>query len=474
MREELSKELFDYIQKNKSNFEVSRFAGNMFWHNEMVYRSATLENKNLIFFLYQKEDGKNYYLVMDMKKLINSKTKRIYEKYFDNPEKLKKEFYPLQKQCLKEVNLLSKTNLINIKKYEQSVEIWNEFAKKFLWSLEAIEQIIQEKINQEIKDYKIRNILTFPLYSPFIQQRNIVFLDIAKKFPKMDITNNKLKSQLEKFQNKWGYSYNDYASNGVPSINDIITSSKDLMDHPQKEYDLIEKNDLIKNEKIKLLKKCPAGIKKLIKFLDILIEIRDQRKATYLQINIPFKKWLTKVGKLYKMSYWEISWLTWREQCQLSLFEDKKKFLKKISERQEKCFAFWGYQNKYCGIITGNAANEIINMILNRGKKEIIYGTPASQGKVVGKIKNVRSINESHLFAEGEILVASHTTPDYLPVMRKASAILTERGGITSHAAIVSRELKIPCIVGIKGILNNFKDGDLVEVDAERGIIKKL
>ena len=56
--------------------------------------------------------------------------------------------------------------------------------------------------------------------------------------------------------------------------------------------------------------------------------------------------------------------------------------------------------------------------------------------------------------------------------MKKAKAILTERGGITSHAAIVSRELGTPCVVGIKGLFGNFKDGDLVEVDAKKGIVK--
>ena len=58
--------------------------------------------------------------------------------------------------------------------------------------------------------------------------------------------------------------------------------------------------------------------------------------------------------------------------------------------------------------------------------------------------------------------------------MRKAKAILTERGGITSHAAIVSRELKIPCIVGIKGLFNNFKDGENVEVDSDQGTVKSV
>ena len=73
---------------------------------------------------------------------------------------------------------------------------------------------------------------------------------------------------------------------------------------------------------------------------------------------------------------------------------------------------------------------------------------------------------------QGEILVAPMTSPDYITALRKAAAVITDEGGITSHAAIVSRELGIPGIVGTKIATQVLKDGDLVEVDAERGIVR--
>ena len=75
---------------------------------------------------------------------------------------------------------------------------------------------------------------------------------------------------------------------------------------------------------------------------------------------------------------------------------------------------------------------------------------------------------------EGDILIAVTTHPDYVPAMRKAAAIVTDEGGITSHAAIVSREFGLPCIVGTKIATKILNDGDLVEVDANNGTIKKL
>lgn len=73
---------------------------------------------------------------------------------------------------------------------------------------------------------------------------------------------------------------------------------------------------------------------------------------------------------------------------------------------------------------------------------------------------------------EGDILVTFMTTPVFVPAMEKAAAIVTDEGGILCHAAIVSRELGIPCVIGTKIATKVLKDGDFVEVDANRGIIK--
>ena len=73
----------------------------------------------------------------------------------------------------------------------------------------------------------------------------------------------------------------------------------------------------------------------------------------------------------------------------------------------------------------------------------------------------------------GDILVAWATNPAIVPAMKKAAAIVTNEGGLTCHAAIVSRELNIPCIVGTKIATEVLKDGDIVEVDADNGIVKK-
>ena len=103
-----------------------------------------------------------------------------------------------------------------------------------------------------------------------------------------------------------------------------------------------------------------------------------------------------------------------------------------------------------------------------------LSGQAAFKGKVRGRVKIINKIQERAKMHEGNILVSHMTNPSIVPAMKKAAAIITEQGGVTSHAAIVSRELNIPCIIGTKIATRVLKDGDEVEVDANNGIIKKL
>ena len=103
-----------------------------------------------------------------------------------------------------------------------------------------------------------------------------------------------------------------------------------------------------------------------------------------------------------------------------------------------------------------------------------LSGRVAESGHARGKVRLVLSEHQVEQLLPGEILVTSMTDPDMVVAMKKAAAIVTDEGGITCHAAIISRELKIPCIIGTKIATSVFKDGDMVDVDAVKGIIKKI
>ncbi|MBV9349754.1 MAG: hypothetical protein JO026_03310 [Patescibacteria group bacterium] len=101
-------------------------------------------------------------------------------------------------------------------------------------------------------------------------------------------------------------------------------------------------------------------------------------------------------------------------------------------------------------------------------------GSVASKGIAVGKARICMNLSDISKTEEGEILVASMTRPEHLPAMQKAAAFVTDEGGITSHAAIVARELGKPCIIGTTVATKILKTGDLIEVDADRGVVRIL
>jgi pyruvate,water dikinase len=101
----------------------------------------------------------------------------------------------------------------------------------------------------------------------------------------------------------------------------------------------------------------------------------------------------------------------------------------------------------------------------------LVRGRSASPGHVVGTVRVLQDVSEAGKVQAGDVLVTRMTSPDWVPIMRRAVAIVTESGGPTSHAAIVSRELGLPCIVGAKGATRLLHDGATVTVDADRGLV---
>jgi phosphoenolpyruvate synthase/pyruvate phosphate dikinase len=121
------------------------------------------------------------------------------------------------------------------------------------------------------------------------------------------------------------------------------------------------------------------------------------------------------------------------------------------------------------------SANEVekIFSIADKNQKEI-KGDSASRGCTQGRVRIVLDPDKTEEFLTGDILVTSMTRPEFVPLMKQAGAIVTNEGGITCHAAIVSRELNIPCVIGTKIATQVLKDGDMVEVDADHGVVRIL
>ena len=159
----------------------------------------------------------------------------------------------------------------------------------------------------------------------------------------------------------------------------------------------------------------------------------------------------------------------------LRFAQGKKTGVKKIQARLKYLFEYITPKDRV--FLNKQAAQRLQNKLVVKEKIEnsdVLTGQAAFLGKALGKVRLVFSSKDLGKVQHGDILVAISTNPDFLPAMYRANAFVTDQGGITSHAAIVAREMKKPCVIGTRFATKILKDGDLVEVDASRGIVKKL
>ncbi len=113
-------------------------------------------------------------------------------------------------------------------------------------------------------------------------------------------------------------------------------------------------------------------------------------------------------------------------------------------------------------------------MIPKSGGDKELKGQIGNKGKYTGPARIIMNTHDFHKMQAGDVLVSTMTTPDFVVLMHKAGAIVTDIGGMLCHAAIVSREINKPCVIGTKFATQTLKDGDMVEVDADKGIVKIL
>jgi len=169
--------------------------------------------------------------------------------------------------------------------------------------------------------------------------------------------------------------------------------------------------------------------------------------------------------------------LTPEEQAQQKIDDNDIIALAKIGKQLEEHYQFpqdieWAKENNQLFIVQTRPVTTIKEM--TEAAPEIkapvlLSGSPASPGIASGPVEIVTDPSQIDKVKEGDILVAEMTTPDFVPAMKRASAIVTDRGGRTAHAAIVSRELGIPCVVGTEKAMATLKDSQVITVDGGAG-----
>ncbi|MEW6407872.1 MAG: PEP-utilizing enzyme [Patescibacteria group bacterium] len=193
---------------------------------------------------------------------------------------------------------------------------------------------------------------------------------------------------------------------------------------------------------------------------------------TFCAINLN----LEKLAKKFNYRYQDLQNLNRFEF--IDLLKNKKLPDKKELQKRYNASVCWVIDLNKMKIFTGKEMEEFLKKNLPKEKLEretkIFKGNIAYSGKAIGRVKIVNSFKDVKKVKKGDILVSVQTMPSLLPAMKQAAAFVTDQGGITCHAAIVAREMKKPCVIGTKIAARVLRDGQLIEVDARRGIVRKI
>ena len=231
----------------------------------------------------------------------------------------------------------------------------------------------------------------------------------------------------------------------------------------------------IRKKKLEIIpqSKQRTKLKSFIEDVEYFIAIQDERKANVLRLNYAIKKLVDEAVKLSRewtveelLSLTPLEFIAWCDG-KISIIQKEE-----IDKRNHK--SVWLFTNKGYLITTKERLVKTIFVLFDEKKSDVVSGYCASRGKVIGKVKIVFSEIDFGKIKDGDILVTSMTRPEFMPILKKAVAFVTDEGGITSHAAIISREMNKPCIIGTKNATQILKDGDLVEVDANNGVVRIL
>jgi phosphohistidine swiveling domain-containing protein len=212
------------------------------------------------------------------------------------------------------------------------------------------------------------------------------------------------------------------------------------------------------------------------RLLDIFAELHDFRKESQMRNSQVIFLTLREMARRFRVPFGDLVYY-FNDEIERLCITVYKVSHQQIKARKQGITLVVNNNrtSKYIGRGAYSVVKRLVLDSLRSSRMAEISGLPACTGVVRGQTLIAKSAKEANQrIQKGMVLVASMTTVDYVPAMHKAAAIVTDDGGLACHAAIVSRELGVPCIVGTKIATQAFKTGDKVEVDAAHGIVKRL
>lgn len=417
-------------------------------------------------------------------KILNHRFLNVHLKSAKKVRGQYKELY--QKIKSKKLNNLKDKELLNLfRKYQKLYDTtWAYFKISQPEYLESAHDKLKFLMKKNLKDVEKKFIiLTTPTDLDLIKKEELAAYSLSLR---KEVSRNDLLKHAEKFP--WLF-WNTY-------------DRQIIIDFLEKKFEDLRSID--KNVRIQFIKQIKEKHKKHnLKFDKIINSVKkDKKEIKYLSLvfgkltvdRLNLKFWWGGAEYLFLPLFDEIAsrakinteelLMTYKIVDIESLLQEKKRLNEKLKKNRKKLYAI-ALENRELKFYESEEAKKRFTKDIKPKKKNDlgkngIKGVSANLGKVIGKAYIVRVEDLKQLikdmadFKDGDILITTMTQPTMVSLARKASAIVTNEGGITSHASILAREFGIPCVVGTHTATEKIKTGDTVEVDANNGIIRIL
>lgn len=341
-----------------------------------------------------------------------------------------------------------------------------------------IHEMLQEEVQKQIPGCNLENgaasqifsTATAPVHQSFISRAEIDLMRIAAQ---------RSQETLQNYQRRYFWIKNNYLTSRSISVQELRreirrwrNNERDLAAEITKMRNTPKTNRLKKQRLLQQYALSPL-LRTLLKISADFSAWQDERKrATYLNTYLGCTL-LEEIGRRTGYTLEQLKYATGFEINDLIC--GNRPTAAELAARMAGS-VFIAFDGEHY-VITGDNVERLRSLMFGKRRKREINefrGLTASLGRVQGTVKVIKSVDEIDKVAAGDILVAVMTRPDYVPAMRKASAIVTDEGGVTSHAAILSREFGIPCIISTRIATDVLKDGDFIEVNANYSTVTIL
>ena len=442
---------------------------------------------NLFFYVGKKGRGYHYSHLSDMLEIGEYIVKKLRDTSFRKEIELK--FIAYRDVLFEAISSvrdrdLSKLNVDGLESlYKKMNKAYGDFYSLTMYA-EPVELFMDDYFKPLIKKLKTDfSVLTTPPKLSFIQEEKLDLIKFIEGVPEKSVKS--IKSELKKnklllraFQqhiNDYAWLRTDYLHNDKLAEEDVLGRVNEIVEkgidvEKQAILDFEKSVELRKDELIEK-HKLSEEEKEMLAVSDFDGRMHDERKKYVLMWVYYCAVLLKEIGKRFGYSMKEMKFSS--KYALENLFKKGKLDDVKVHEGYG-AYVYVKIPGKYKEYY-GKGALEYEKKTISEDFEESTFelqGMGVSLGKASGKVKVVHLKSDFEKFNKGDVLVAPMTRPEMVPLMSKAAAVVTDQGGITSHAAIVSRELGVPCVVGTKTATKVLKDGDLIDVNANHGKVR--